>query len=82
MEDPIELFKKISVVQPEPRLYENALDKIQAYEKDKLSALQLFTIAAGITLLIGSNFYVSLEDNKFINKDEASQFIYQTDLYE
>ena len=82
MEDPIELFKKISVVQPEPRLYENALDKIQAYEKDKLSTLQLFTIAAGITLLIGSNFYVSLEDNKFINKDEAFQFIYQTDLYE
>ena len=82
MEDPIELFKKISVVQPEPRLYENALDKIQAYEKDKLSTLQLFTIATGITLLIGSNFYVSLEDNKFINKDEASQFIYQTDLYE
>lgn len=82
MEDPIELFKKISVVQSRPHLYKSTLEKIQVYEKDKLSRLQLFTIAAGITLLIGGSFYVSLKGNKFGNEIEASEFISQNDLYE
>lgn len=82
MENPIELFKKISVVQPGPHLYNSTLDKIQAYEKNKLSRLQLFAIAASITLLIGSCFYASLQDRKFTNEIESSEFIHQTDLYE
>ena len=82
MEDQIELFKKIRVAQPRHDLYENVLDKIQAFEMDSLSRLQLFTIAAGISLLIGSGFYTSLLDKKTGNDIESAEFIYQTELYE
>ena len=82
MKDPLSLFEKIQKSPPRKEVRVAVLQKIKALKRDRFSAFQVATMAAGLCFLLATSVYLTIKNKKAQAQQTDSVLLNQNDIYE